>query len=150
MMVLHVPFYPSDDPSSALKATPGSALGATEVVFYYFPSPLPEVTKSSIMDSITQLRPVVERSEALTVLDGWAIEEAVPTPRLSKGEPTENKQESGVKGLSTVYVNLVGWVDVDAHRRFQASEDFKANIHLLLGIKELKGTEMYHAKFYKV
>ena len=102
------------------------------------------------MDSVSHMRPVVGRSEALTVLDGWATEEAVPAPRLPTSETTGDKQESGANDPSTVYVILVGWADVDAHSRFQASEDFKANIHWLLGIKELKGHELYHAKFYKL
>ena len=86
------------------------------------------------------MRPVVERSESLSVYDGWAVEEEVPNPGPDAGEGEKNK----------VYVNVVGWVDVEAHMQFQGSEDFQQNIHHLLGIKELKHTELYHVKLHAV
>lgn len=65
--------------------------------------------------------------------DGWALEESVPNP-LSEA----------VDKACQVYVNVVGWVDVEAHMRFQGSDDFGANIHHLLGIKEMLHTEIFH------
>ena len=72
--------------------------------------------------------------------DGWALEEGVqnPGPQTSEGEKCK------------VYVNVVGWVDVEAHMRFQGSEDFQLNIHHMLGIKEIRYTEFFHVKFHAV
>jgi hypothetical protein len=108
---------------------------------FYFPSTISASDKDAIMSSVNKMRPVVERSEALSVYDGWALEEAVPNPgpHASEGE------------MSKVYVNLVGWVDVEAHMRFQGSEDFQQNtIHHLLGIKELRHTDFSHVKLHAV
>ena len=91
------------------------------------------------MASVDKMRPVMERSESLCVYDGWALEMEVPSPVTTEGE--EHCQ---------VFVNVVGWVDVDAHMRFQASEDFGSNIHHLLGITEMRHTEFFHAKLIKV
>ncbi|MCJ1376983.1 hypothetical protein MMC17_000073 [Xylographa soralifera] len=134
LTILHVPFNPSGNPSPALGAD--SKVGATEVVFFYLPSALTSSDKDAIMSSVDKMRPVMERSEALAVYDGWAVEEAVPNPgpQASEGE------------MSKVYVNVVGWVDVEAHMRFQGSEDFGQNIHHLLGIKDMRYTEFLHVK----
>ena len=86
------------------------------------------------MSSVDHMRPVIKRSEACAILDGWALED-IPN---EKGE------------MSAFYVNVVGWVDIDAHRRMQASEDFKQNIHHLMGIKELQQLEMHHIMLSKV
>lgn len=86
------------------------------------------------MASMDKMRPVIGRSEALAVHDGWALEEM--------------KNEKGDE--STVYVNLVGWVDVDAHMRFQASEDFRGNVHWLLECEGLRGMEMWHVRLERV
>jgi hypothetical protein len=66
---------------------------------------------------------VVERSEALAIYGGWALEEAVPNPgpQAREGEKSQ------------VYVNVEGWADVEVHMRFQASEDFQGNIHICWG-----------------
>ena len=132
--VLHVPFSPSEDPSPALGAN--SKVGATEAAFFYFPSTLTRSDRDAVMSSVNKMRPVLERSEALAVYDGWALEEAVPNPgpHASEGEKSQ------------VYVNLVGWADVEAHMRFQGSEDFQQNIHHMLSIKEMRHTENYHAR----
>lgn len=128
--VLHIPFKPSDDPSQALGAD--SRVGVTEIVLYHFPSPLTD--KADVMESMDQMRPVINRSEALAVYDGWALE----NKRDEKGE------------MSEICFNAVGWVDVDAHMRFQASEDFKQNIHHLLDIKSLRQLEMHHIRLHRV
>lgn len=128
--VLHIPFDSAKDPSPALGAD--ERVGVTEVVLYYFPSPL--VDKAAIMDSMDKMRPVIGRSEALAVFDGWALE--------------DKKNEKGEK--CTVYINAVGWVDIDAHMRFQASEDFKQNIHHLLGIESMLQLEMHHVQLHRV
>jgi len=136
--VLHVPFSPSDDPSPALSAN--SKVGATEVAFFYFPSTLTRSDRGTIMSSVDKVRPVVQRSEALAIYDGWALEEAVPNPgpQASEGEKSQ------------VYVTVLGWVDVEAHMRFQGTEDFQQNIHHMLGIKEMRYTEFNHAKLHAV
>lgn len=90
------------------------------------------------MASVDKMRPVVERSESLAVFDGWALEEEVPNPGPQAGEGEKSK----------VFVNLVGWVDVEAHTRFQGSQDFRENVHHLLGIKDMRHTEFYHAKLF--
>lgn len=86
------------------------------------------------MKSVDTMRPVVQRSEALAVYDGWALE--------------EKRTEKGDHGK--IFVNVVGWVDVDAHMRFQASEGFKQNIHHLMGLEDLQRLEMHHAKLHAV
>ena len=90
------------------------------------------------MSSIDKMRPVMDRSESLAVYDGWAVENNVPYPGPG-ASPGERSQ---------VYVNVVGWTDVDAHVRSQGSEDFQQNIHHIFGIKELRHTELFHAKLY--
>lgn len=65
--------------------------------------------------------------------DGWALEDSVPNP-ASEAE-TDTCQ---------VFVNVVGWEDVEAHMRFQGSEDFEANIHHEFGMKEMLHTELFH------
>ena len=132
--ILHVPFGPSDDPSPALGAN--SKVGVTEVVFFYFPSTLTNADKDAIMSGVDKMRPVVQRSESLAVYDGWALEEEVPNPGPNASEGEKSK----------VYVNVVGWVDVEAHMKFQGSQDFQENIHHLLGLKDMRHTELYHAK----
>ena len=129
-IMFHVPFGLSDDVSPALGAD--SRVGVTEIVFFRFPSPLN--TKDGIMHSIGHMRPVMESSEACAVFDGWAVEEI----GNEKGE------------MNTLYVNAVGWVDIDAHMRTQASKDFKENIHYLMDIKEILHYEMHHTKLYKI
>ena len=134
--ILHVPFSPSDDTSPALGAN--RKVGATEIVFYYFPSALKPADRDSIMSSVDKMAPIMARSEALELYDGWALEDEVPNPAADKGEKSQ------------VFVNLVGWVDVEAHMQFQASEDFQLNIHHLLGIKELRHLDVFHAKLRSV
>ena len=138
IIALHVPFNSSDDPSPALGAN--SKVGATEVVFFYFPSTLTRSDTDGIMSSIDKMRPALDRFEALGVYDGWALEDAVPNPGPQASEGEKSK----------VWVSVVGWVDVDAHMRFQDSEDFQKNLHLLLGIKELRHTEVFHVKLHAV
>lgn len=107
--LLHVPFNPPDS-TPALGAN--SKVGATEVVFFYFPSTLTASDKDFNMSCIDKMQPVMERSEAFGVYDGWAMEDAVlnPGPQASEGETNK------------VYVNVVGWVDVDAHMRFREAK----------------------------
>ncbi|KAL9120137.1 MAG: hypothetical protein Q9187_003307 [Circinaria calcarea] len=132
--VLHVAFAPSGNPSPALGAN--SKVGATEIVFFYFPA---NADKDAIMSSVDKMRPVMERSEALAVYDGWALEE-VPNPGAQANEEEKAR----------VFLNLVGWVDVEAHTRFSNSDDFKENIHHLLGIRDIRHTELYHARLYAI
>ena len=105
-MMPHVPFRPTDGPAPALGAD--SKVGTTENVFFYFPSILAKSDKDKIMAEFDQMMPVMDRSEPLSVFDGWTVEEKVPTlgPTAEDGE------------TSQVYLNSVGWVDVDAHMRF--------------------------------
>ena len=134
--ILHVPFGPASDPSAALGAN--SKVGATEVVFFYFPSSLTDTGRDDIMASVDKMRPVMDRSESLEVFDGWALEEEVPNPGPQASEGEKSK----------VFVNLVGWVDVEAHERFQGSQDFQESIHHIMGIKDMRHTELYHAKLF--
>jgi hypothetical protein len=137
---MHVPFNPTSNPSPALGSTANSQVGTTEIVFFYFPSTLAASEKSTIMCSFDKMRPVVARSEALAIYDGWAVETDIPNPgpQAEEGEKCQ------------VFVNLVGWVDVDAHVHFQGSEDFRQNIHHLLELKHMRHTELNHAKLYEV
>ena len=52
--------------------------------------------------------------------------------------------------MCKVYFNAVGWVDIEAHMRFQGSGDFQQNIHHMLGIKEMEHTEFFHVKLHAV
>ncbi|KAL8847782.1 MAG: hypothetical protein Q9221_007181 [Calogaya cf. arnoldii] len=129
--VLRILFsQPSDDPSPALATDEN--IGVTELVLYYSPSPL--TTKGSIMDYLDNMRPVISRSEALAVYDGWSMD--------------EKADDKGAK--CSVYINAVGWVDIDAHMRFQASEDFKQNVHHIMDVQDLRQLEMHHVKFNTV
>ncbi|KAL8671616.1 MAG: hypothetical protein Q9168_003889 [Polycauliona sp. 1 TL-2023] len=129
--VLRVLFdQPSDDPSPTLN--PANNVGVTELVLYHFPSPL--TTKDSIMHSIDKMRPTVARSESLAVYDGWSMD----------GKADDRG------ATCSIYVNMVGWVDVDAHMRFQASDDFKQNVHHIMGIEELGQVDLHHVEFSSV
>ena len=90
--VLHVPFAPSGNPSPALGAN--TKVGVTEIVLFYFPS---DSDEGAIMASVDKMRPVIERSEALAIHDGWALEE-VPNPGSQESEKEKTK----------VFVSLVG------------------------------------------
>ena len=66
--VLHVPFAPEDNVSPALGGDANREVGATEVVFFYFPSTLTPDQRAVIMSGhVDKMRPVVARSEALAV-----------------------------------------------------------------------------------
>ena len=97
--VLYAPFGPSDNPSPALGDD--SKVGATEVVFFYFSSALGTTEKDAIMSSIEKMRPIMERSESLSVYDGWPVEEEVPNrdPRRAKAREGE---------MCKVYIDAVG------------------------------------------
>ena len=96
------------------------------------------------MSSIEKLQPIMEHSESLSVYDGLAVvEEEVPNRDPRRAKVSEGE-------MCKVYVNAVGWVDVDTHMRFQGSEDFQQNIHHMLGIKEVKHMEFFHAKLHAV
>lgn len=129
-ILFRITFGHSDHVSLALGAD--SRVGVTEIVFFRFLSPLN--TKDDIMHSLGHLRPLMESSEACAVFDGWAVEEI----DNEKGE------------MNTLYVSAVGWVDIDAHMRTQASEHFKENIHYLTDIKEILHYEMHHTKLIEV
>lgn len=131
-------------------------------MLYYFHSPL--TNKDAIMESIDKMRPVMARSEACGAFDEWVLDdlnnekggESEKGEGKKKGEESERGQETE-KGeekkegeRSTVWVNLVGWTDIDAHMRFQASEDFKANVHWVTEIEGLKGMAMHHVKLERV
>ncbi|KAI4252692.1 MAG: hypothetical protein L6R35_007578 [Caloplaca aegaea] len=136
--VVRLNFHPHPDPSPALGNTHHPNLGVTEVVFLHFPAHLPN--KADIKKSIDKMRPVVARSsEALSLFDEWSMEEEHPT----------TDEEAGEEKIQ-FYVNLLGWVDVEAHTRFQGSEDFKRNVHHLMGIPEIRRAEMHHVRFCKV
>ncbi|KAL8974622.1 MAG: hypothetical protein Q9197_001134 [Variospora fuerteventurae] len=131
--VVRVNFHPNPDPSPALGNNHHPNLGVTEVVFLHFPAHLPN--KADIMKSIDKMRPVVARSsEALSLFDEWSMEHGT------------NEADEKIQ----FYVNLLGWVDVEAHTRFQSSDDFKQNVHHLMGIQEIRLAEMHHVKFYEV
>lgn len=149
---MHVPFAAS--PAPALGANP--AVHATEVVFFYFPATLTPAQRADIMASVEKMRPVIEASDAMGVYDGWALEDDIVSP-LDGGKAGEGdggkagEGEEGKEGEKCqVFVNLVGWASVDAHMRFQGSEAFGQNIHHLLGIKEMRGTELFHVKLARV
>lgn len=66
--VLHVQFVPEEDVSPALGAKANREVGATEVVFFYFPSTLTKDQRAVIMsEHVDEMRPVMIRSEALAV-----------------------------------------------------------------------------------
>ncbi|KAL8989514.1 MAG: hypothetical protein Q9177_001615 [Variospora cf. flavescens] len=135
--IVRLNFHPNPDPSPALNNNHHPSLGVTEVVFLHFPADLPN--KADIMASINKMRPVAARSpEALSLFDGWSME-----------EHTTNEAD-GEEEKIQFYVNLLGWVDVEAHMRFQGSDDFKRNVHHLMDIQEIRRAEMHHVKFYKV
>ncbi|KAL8974600.1 MAG: hypothetical protein Q9197_001168 [Variospora fuerteventurae] len=148
--VYHVPFGDSQDPSPALETTSASPIGATEIILTYFPSPLSGTTKDDVMASFNKFKPVFASNGALFVIDGWAVEDNVETPVMPQNKETaveEGKSESGQK--SSVHMHLVAWESVDAHKQVLQGEDYKANIHYFTDVKEMKGAEVYHAKFFK-
>ena len=127
--VLHVPFTDSsDDPSPALGAT--SKVGVSEIIFPYFLSSLTRKDRTSLCHPSKNRGPLWNAPSRLPCTD--------PGPQA--------------KGLETsqVYVTVVGWVDIDAHVRFQASDDFLQNIHHILAVKGMRHTEIFHAKMQAI
>jgi hypothetical protein len=131
--IIHVPAIPH----TVLGEHPG--VQVSEVVYFFFPASLTPEDIAGIMESVDKLRPTLERSESLGLFDGWSEEVDILNP---------NPDLEGEKGR--VWVNVVGWEDVEAHMRMQQSEDFAANAHHLLGITSIRGMEMYHTKLMRL
>ena len=130
--ILHVPAVPH----TLLGEHP--EVNVSEVVFFYFPATLTPEDITGIMANVDKMRPTMERSESLGVFDGWAEETDIENPNPDLG---------GEK--SRVWVNVVGWPDVAAHVRMTQSADFAENIHHLMGITSIRGTDVYHTKMLK-
>lgn len=102
------------------------------------------------MASFNKFKPVFASNGAFFIIDGWAVEDNVETPVIPQNKETtveEGKRKSGEK--SSVHMHLVAWESEDAHKQVLQGEDYKANIHYFTDVKEMKGAEVYHAKFFK-
>ena len=140
-----MPFYPSRDISDALGSH--AAVNVSEVIFFYFPRDLSSAARATLTtENINKMRPVVERSEAIGVYDGWAEEGNVALNSMTVEQREEGASGKNDNSGCQVWVNVVGWADVEAHMRFQASEDFGANVHYLMDMKHMKGTELFHVR----
>lgn len=139
IMVLHIPFNTTNIPTPALEAN-ARADGVTEVVLRYFPSDLSPDYKDAIMFSIDKMRPVMERSTALGVYDGWTLENNVKIPGPDAFEGQE----------SQVYINILGWANIDSHKQFLESEDFQQNKHHMFDIHNVQYVELYHVKLLEI
>jgi len=128
---IHIPISPT-----AAFSPSNPKIGATELVLFYFKEDIKEEEIKDVMGNVDKMRPVMERSECFEVFDGWS-EESIPIPA--------NPDTKG-----RVFVNIVAWESVEAHGKFAESDDFKANIHHLLGIQGILGNEMWHTKLFKV
>lgn len=126
---------PTNDPESALGTH--EKVGTTEIVLFYFPGNQTSEERATIMGAVDHMRPVMERSESLGLWDGWSDERDAPNP--ANPEPEQ----------CVVFVNIVGWVNKDAHMSFQGSQDFADNIHHLMGLKDVRNNEIYHVAFKK-
>ena len=118
----------SPDPSKVLDKTKSPA---TEILVMYFPLDYTQADKDKFDGDIRKLYKAVEDAskDYTASAGGWIIEE-LPIP------------DSDEKGLA--YAGFIGWSSVQAHLDFRSTQEFKDNIHLLRGAKNLKKVHVVH------
>lgn len=133
LKILHLPSIPH----ALLGEQPDIYIA--EIIFFYFPASLTPEDTLSITSTMSKLRPFLESSEAKGVFEGWAEERDVV---YDNGKAEEQR--------CTVLVGVVGWESVEAHERFVESDGLRGNRGVLMGMKKLRGVEMFHATLMKV
>ncbi|KAL8764895.1 MAG: hypothetical protein Q9209_007827 [Squamulea sp. 1 TL-2023] len=154
--MFHIPFKPNMLDALQPKTSSGS-VGVTELVFVYFqPSPLSQAARDKILQSFSNVEPLIERYGGLTgYRNGWAVEE-LGTPLLERKDRDGNGNGNGngegdrEDEKCTVYVNLTGWEDRDSHMRFMETEEFRENQHWFMDVEGIRGAEIVHARFWEV
>ena len=48
----------------------------------------------------------------------------------------------------TTLARMAGWIDVDAHRRFNGNEESQAQIHLVNGYKDMRYSDSFHDELF--
>lgn len=111
-------------------------VGVTELAFTHFAETMSPDSHEKYMNRMMSLAPALQRSEAITYASGWAHELGI-NPK----NPSEATQ---------VYISAVGWANVDAHWNWQATSDFKENIHYMMEADDLRHTHLFHVKLHQL
>lgn len=125
----HVSFTPAPPP--ALKAP------VTEVMMIYFPSDISAGAKDKVNSQVQEwVKKAVSNCHEITSLSyGWGLENDFPVRGGEKGQ------------VGSLLMALVGWTSTDAQVRFQETDIFKDNVHLLTELEGIIGMVMSHVSF---
>jgi len=131
----HVPFTPH--PATA--ALSDTNAPATEVLTVTFPAAYSAADQSKFEADIKQLVGVIEAHADgyKGSAGGWSIE-GVDSAKTSGGDKAKT------------YVAVIGWQSVEHHLKFRERQEFKDNIHLLRGAKDMLGFDVFHVSFLEV
>ena len=104
---------------------------ATEIVHMYFPKSHSQDSQDKVAESVKSFMTVLETKASgyLGFSAGWV-------------DGIANIPETNEQGLA--YLLLVGWTSVEAHQKFTTCKTFEENIHLVLGLPDLRKIEVVH------
>jgi hypothetical protein len=106
----------------------------TEVLIIYFPSDISQAGKDIAAAQLQQFieKSLIKSSDADALSYGWGVENDFP---IRGGE--EGQQGS-------ILISFIGWPSVDAKMKFQGTEGFKENVHLLMAMEGKVNLSMFH------
>jgi hypothetical protein len=112
----------------ALVSKPGQA---TEVVCVYFPSSYTSAEQETFTSRFENFCLLISETAAgfLSFVGGWAEDEYDVPTMMEKGK---------------LYLALLGWESVKAHKDYAQTPSFKENVHLLREAKQLKHLSVFH------
>lgn len=128
----HVDFTPAPPP--ALKAP------VTEVMMIYFPSDISAAARDEVNSRVQEWveKAVKSCPDIASLSYGWGLENDFPVRGGEKGH------------VGSLLMALVGWTSTDAQIRFQETDIFKDNIHLLTELDGVIGMVMSHVSFKRL
>lgn len=117
---------------------PTTALGVNtpicEILTVYFPASVSDSTRSEFESRLKKLVSVMESNASAEAYrgsaGGWSVENDV--------------SRDGSDDKCKVFLALLGWESVDAHKSFSQTQEFKDNIYLLREAEGVVGTTMSH------
>lgn len=115
---------------------PPSALQApvTEILLVYFPSDISTAAKDSVESNIKQFidKALTGYPEIKGVNYGWGVENDFPVRGGEEGQ------------TGSILMAFVGWTSIDAHLKYQETDLYKENVHLLQSFEGVVGMKMIH------
>jgi len=129
---LHHVQFDVHPPSDGLKLG-----GTTECLNIYFPADYSAEDKATFTSNITKFIDIVKATtpDVKAAVGGWGVEEVDIPGSDQKG---------------TVYTALAAWTSVQKHLEYRETSDFKDNIHLLRGAKDVRGVKVFHVSTEEV